>query len=75
MQGEVTGNVLLRRTQYRWADDPARSAGVAQSIVAAKVANCRTLLLRAQREQKGRGIDRRIAGLLRTRWLESIERL
>lgn len=54
MQGEITGNVLLRRTQYRWADSPAKSAGIAQTIVAAKLANCRTLLLRSQREQKRR---------------------
>ncbi len=50
VQGKVSGNVLLRRTQYRWADDPGKSAGIAQSMVAAKVANARTVLLRAKRE-------------------------
>jgi CRISP-associated protein Cas1 len=50
VQGEVAGNVLLRRTQYRWADDPGKSAGIAQAIVAAKLANCRTVLLRAHRD-------------------------
>lgn len=50
VQGEVTGNVLLRRTQYRWADDPSRISNLAMSFVAAKIANCRTVLLRAQRE-------------------------
>ncbi len=50
MQGPVCGNVLLRRTQYRWADEPARSAAVAQSIVAAKIANSRTILMRARRQ-------------------------
>lgn len=54
VQGEVNGNVLLRRTQYRVADDPERSSDVAQTIVAAKIANCRTVLLRAQREQRER---------------------
>lgn len=50
VQGEVSGNVLLRRTQYRWADDTDRISDLATSFVAAKIANCRTVLLRAQRE-------------------------
>jgi len=50
VQGEVTGNVLLRREQYRWADDANRISDLAQSFVAAKIANCRTILLRAYRE-------------------------
>jgi CRISPR-associated protein Cas1 len=53
VQGEVAGNVLLRRIQYRWGDDADKSAEIAQAIVAAKLANCRTVLLRCQREQKG----------------------
>ncbi|HOZ49864.1 MAG TPA: type I-C CRISPR-associated endonuclease Cas1c [Candidatus Hydrogenedentes bacterium] len=52
VQGPVSGNVLLRRMQYRWADDPDASAGIARTIVAAKIANCRTVLLRAAREQE-----------------------
>jgi CRISPR-associated protein Cas1 len=50
IQGEVTGNVLLRRTQYRWADDSDRISNLATAFVAAKIANCRTVLLRAHRE-------------------------
>lgn len=48
--GFTTGNVLLRREQYRWADDPARAAPVVRSILFAKLANARTVLLRAARE-------------------------
>jgi CRISPR-associated protein Cas1 len=54
VHGPVSGNVLLRREQYRWADRPERAAAVARSIVLAKIANCRTVVLRAQRE-KGEG--------------------
>ena len=50
VQGPVSGNVLLRREQYRRADDPSFSAGVATSCVLGKVANCRTVLLRALRD-------------------------
>lgn len=47
--GMPKGNVLLRRTQYRWADDDEKSVSVARLMVAAKVGNCRTVLLREQR--------------------------
>ena len=49
--GPVSGNVLLRREQYRRAEDESRAAEIARSIVMAKVANCRTVLLRAAREK------------------------
>lgn len=49
--GPAHGNVLLRREQYRRADDEGRSAEIAQVIVLAKVANCRTVLLRALRDR------------------------
>jgi CRISP-associated protein Cas1 len=48
--GFTPGNVLLRRTQYRTADDPAAAFGVARSVVLGKLANCRTVLLRAARD-------------------------
>jgi CRISPR-associated protein Cas1 len=50
VQGPVNGNVLLRRTQYRWADDEAKAASIAGAMVGAKVANSRTVLMRARRE-------------------------
>ena len=42
----MKGNILLRREQYRWADDEARWVGVAREMIGAKIANCRSLLLR-----------------------------
>jgi CRISPR-associated protein Cas1 len=50
VQGPVSGNVLLRREQYRRADSEAVSARIAQSVVVAKIANCRTVLLRGIRD-------------------------
>jgi len=50
VQGPVNGNVLLRREQYRRADSPDASASIARALVQAKLANCRTVLLRALRE-------------------------
>ncbi len=49
VQGKQTGNVLLRRTQYRWADDDRKTTSVARLMVAAKIANCRSILMRELR--------------------------
>ena len=54
VQGPVSGNVLLRREQYRRADDPVFSARIAAACVLGKVANCRTVLLRARRDHADR---------------------
>ena len=48
--GFSPGNVLLRRAQYRLADDPHATAAVARSIVLGKLANSRTVLQRAARD-------------------------
>ena len=51
LRGPVCGNVLLRREQYRKADDTEFSARAARAIVIGKVYNCRTLVRRAAREE------------------------
>jgi CRISPR-associated protein Cas1 len=48
--GFTPGNVLLRRTQYRKTDDEVTACSIAANMVAAKIANCRAVLLRASRE-------------------------
>lgn len=50
VDGPVRGNVLLRREQYRIADDMARSAAIARNILLAKISNARNVLLRFARE-------------------------
>jgi len=49
VQGKQTGNVLLRRAQYRWADDDEKSVAIARLFVAAKIANGRSVLMREVR--------------------------
>lgn len=56
VHGPVSGNVLLRREQYRRADVDAASAEIARSVLIAKLANSRAVLLRAARES-GNGND------------------
>lgn len=48
--GPQSGNVLLRREQYRRADDVARSADLARAFVLGKLNNCRTVLQRHLRD-------------------------
>lgn len=49
IEGPCAGNVLLRRAQYRTADSE-RGLEIVRSIVLGKVANQRTVLLRALRD-------------------------
>lgn len=51
VHGPVSGNVLLRRRQYRWADDAEQAAQIVRILVAAKIANSRTVLQRALRDR------------------------
>jgi CRISPR-associated protein Cas1 len=51
IQGPVHGNVLLRKEQYRRADNPDGAADIAKPIVMGKIANCRSVLLRASRDR------------------------
>lgn len=55
VRGPVSGNVLLRREQYRWADDPVASAGMARYVLTGKIANSRNVVLRAARDHGGDG--------------------
>jgi CRISP-associated protein Cas1 len=51
VSGPVSGNVLLRREQYRCADRQQQSAELARAVILAKVCNCRNVLLRAARDR------------------------
>ncbi len=50
VKGFVSGNVLLRREQYRKADDTDITKAVACNIIVAKVTNSRTVINRAIRD-------------------------
>ena len=50
VEGRRSGNVLLRRTQYRVVDDAGRRVPIVRGMVAAKAANQRTVILRALRD-------------------------
>ncbi|RJX22484.1 MAG: type I-C CRISPR-associated endonuclease Cas1 [Desulforudis sp.] len=50
LEGPVSGNVMLRRAQHEALANPVTTVGIARSIVAGKIRNTRTVVLRAARE-------------------------
>ncbi len=50
VNGRISGNVLLRRTQYRWADDLNEATRLAKRFITAKIINSRAVLHRALRD-------------------------
>lgn len=50
VSGNVTGNVLLRKTQYKWSDDDAKATRLSRRFIAAKIVNSRALLHRVLRD-------------------------
>ncbi len=53
VEGPVSGNVLLRRSQYRAADDPAKTVEMVRNMVIGKLLNQRTVIRRALRDHGG----------------------
>lgn len=67
IEGPVSGNVLLRRAQYRASDQPEE---IVRSLVIGKVANQRAVLMRALRDHGGDYDDPS-----RTSIVDAVERL
>ncbi|MDA3874789.1 MAG: type I-C CRISPR-associated endonuclease Cas1c, partial [Kiritimatiellae bacterium] len=55
VRGPVSGNVLLRREQYRVADQKEKSFHLARNMVFGKISNARQVLLRGRRDASGDG--------------------
>lgn len=80
VQGKQSGNVLLRRMQYRWADDAIKSVQVSRVIIAAKIANSRSVLMRhirnnGENSDIKRAIDSLANTLRRCRVCEDLDSL
>jgi len=54
IRGEVSGNVLLRREQYRRADDEKFCVGIAKNFLTGKFANSRSVLRRVLRDHENK---------------------
>lgn len=57
VEGPVSGNVLLRRAQYRASDDPQYCAGIVRNLLAGKIHNQRAVLARGWRDHGSGLVD------------------
>lgn len=57
VEGPVSGNVLLRREQYRRSDDPPRCAAIVRNLLVGKIHNQRAVLARGWRDHGERLTD------------------
>lgn len=64
VEGPVSGNVLLRRTQYRTTDDADRTSKLAGQMVVGKLLNQRTVVRRALRDHGANASEEGRARLL-----------
>jgi len=55
IEGPVSGNVLLRKSQYEAFFDRSRLVSIARNLLAGKLQNCRQVLLRGAREAEDDG--------------------
>jgi len=53
VEGPISGNVLLRREQYRTTDDQTMTASIVRYVVTGKILNQRTVVRRALRDHGG----------------------
>jgi CRISP-associated protein Cas1 len=77
IQGQVSGNVLLRREQYRKADNKTESLEIARYILTGKIANCRTVIKRALRDHSQKVNNDSLNGAARilTNYINQIQKV
>jgi len=63
LEGPVSGNVLLRRAQHETLSNLDKTLMLVKSIVAGKLKNCRTVVLRAARESDNPEDENTLRGL------------
>lgn len=61
VSGESNGNVLLRRRQYRAADDPSECCEIAKNMILGKLYNARHSIERTRRDHGMRVDDERLS--------------
>ncbi|MFI3238068.1 MAG: type I-C CRISPR-associated endonuclease Cas1c [Lachnospiraceae bacterium] len=52
--GEIKGNVVLRKQQYRISDDDSQCMGIAKNMIIGKLYNSKSVLARAKRDYSAR---------------------
>jgi len=83
LEGPVSGNILLRQAQHRSAGDPETALTIARALIAGKLRNSRSVLLRGARESAdsseadtlSRSADALAASLRAAKTAESLDAL
>ncbi len=83
IEGPISGNVLLRKAQFRQLDNASFGLQIAKGFVAGKIRNTRQLLLRAARETQNledrtvlvAGSNHLASSLRRIRAMETLDQL
>ena len=74
VSGDTKGNVLLRREQYRIADDPVRSLEISRNMLRGKIVNCRAVLRKGLSNHPDR-VDASAMGVSIGRLTECVARI
>lgn len=74
VDGPVSGNVLLRREQFRWADRMDCALKLGRSFVAGKLQNARANLMRSARETEGEAKDLAMAAEAQAAGIRRLEK-
>lgn len=74
VQGPVSGNVLLRREQYRRADNIKETVKITRALLTGKIANCRSVIRRAIRDHADK-INKKNLNRVSQRLVYNLERL
>lgn len=64
VEGPKSGNVLLRREQYRRADDLSAAADIGRFCISGKLHNCRTVLQRHLRDHPNGAQESRVSAVI-----------
>jgi CRISPR-associated protein Cas1 len=72
LAGSTTGNVLLRRCQHQAIDSPEQTLAIARYMVAGKLQNARSVVMRSAREAKAK-MDKELLSKTAQIQAESIE--
>lgn len=74
VRGPVSGNVLLRRQQYRLADTPEFAMTLSRTILQAKLANARNVVLRGKRDGYGNADELEKLGIRLRQYILALSR-
>lgn len=74
VSGKVSGNVLLRKKQYKWSESPEETLRLSKRFIQSKIHNSRRALQRSLRDHRGKLPEEKI-GYIVEKLKHSLERV